>query len=305
MKKKKSYDISANNKHDQINFGFPSAEFVYITNSPFNEAQYIVNKSYTVKEAINQLYQPGYIGLKAGVNETTPTPFAAADVIATNEQKLLSISWPELSLVDAPADEHKKQKRLAQQLYKMRPKGLSIGLNGGWTIPVNEGLYNESGYRYGLDAYIHFSPKFRMWGAVDYLKIKFESDRMDESIGIPVIVPPDNFQFEVADVPQPSVQYSVGLQYILNAEKKWNPYIGVGYAAVSMLPYEIVYEFENEVTQVEWAFEEKINNYTLIDNFVLFQLGLEHCINDKWSWHLKSAYRTNLNKEGFPGTQNV
>jgi hypothetical protein len=151
----------------------------------------------------------------------------------------------------------------------------------------------------GLEAAVGFSPNLLFWLDANYFNVEFESNRMDESIGVPVVNPSGEFHFVKAEVPQPSLQYSAGLQYLFNAGGKWKPFVGLGYGAVSLLPYDVLYEFEDQASGVEWIFEQGVNRGELMGGFVVVRAGLEYEISKRWHLLLRANYRTRWNETGF------
>ena len=191
----------------------------------------------------------------------------------------------------------KNPKRL---LYQMRPKGLGLGINGGLTYPFNEDLSNSAGYTIGAEAMVNFSPRLSMWISGSYQNVHFDSDQMGESIGVPVVSPPnDDFEFLTAEVPQPSLQYSAGMRYILTGQFKLRPFIGIGYASVSLLPYEVNYDFLDKNTGIEWVFEESVNLSKSFSGFLLLRTGMEREFTEHWLWKLELSYRNGFEDKEF------
>jgi hypothetical protein len=182
----------------------------------------------------------------------------------------------------------------------MRPKGFRLGLTAGWAYPFSEDLKSQGGFSTGLEAAVEFSPNIRMWASAAYSNVHFVADRMGDDIGIPVVVPPsDDFIFVEAETPQPSLEYGVGMQYVFNTSRKWKPFLGVGYGAVSILPYEVVYDFENQSLGVEWSLEKNVNRSEFLTNLLLLRAGFEYEISKNWHWQLRASYRAHFENTGF------
>lgn len=204
---------------------------------------------------------------------------------------------PEISV--APRDiQHKKTFR--QLIHPVRPKTFQLGITGGWAIPFNKDLSAQKGYSAGAEAVIGFSPNFSIWADAAYYNVRFETDEMDETKGIPVVSPPsDAFIFVKAEAPQPSFQFSIGMQYLFQGKNSLKPFVGVGYSAVSLLPYEVIYEFKDEALGVEWNYDKEITRHELLNNFLVFRGGLEYQILKHWNAKIQANYRFNLGETGF------
>ncbi len=194
----------------------------------------------------------------------------------------------------------KPKKTLQYHLSQLRPKGFRLGLTGGWTYPFSKGLKSQGGLSLGAEAAVEFSPRLRMWGSTAYYRARFVTDRMGDDIGIPVAIPPsDDFDFTEAEAPQPSWEYGIGLQYSVSTSRKFRPFLGAGWGAVSLLPYEIVYDFKNKALGVEWSLEKTVNRREFLTNLLLLRAGFESEFSKKWNWQLRASYRAGFNKTGF------
>lgn len=207
---------------------------------------------------------------------------------------------PEMPAVATDWVTKKRKKTFRRSLHAMRPKGFQLGFSGGWAYPFSNILEVQSGVAAGLQAMVEFSPNLQMWAEANWVRTRFETGRMGDDIGVPVVdAPSDDFQFVKAEAPQPSLQYSVGMQYLFRAHRKWKPAVGVGYGAVALLPYEVVYEFENKALGVEWNFDKPVNHSELLTDFLLLRLGLEHRLSTHWNGQLGVVWRTHLGKRSF------
>ena len=186
-----------------------------------------------------------------------------------------------------------KRRTLVQQAYMMRPKSASLGLNGGSVFTLAKGIQSKGGYSVGIEGNIIFSKNLRMWVEASFVRSKFDSERMDEALGVPIVEnPADNYKFEKAEVPQPTLQYSAGLQYLFNTNTKWKPMLGLGYGAVSTLSYELLYEFHNEIDNLDWSFDQHVERMDLRADFLFLRAGLERKLDNHWNWNILGTYRT-------------
>ncbi len=204
---------------------------------------------------------------------------------------------PEISV--APISVQRK-KTFRQLIHPICPKTFQFGITGGWVLPFNKGLSGQKGYSAGIEAIIGFSPNLGMWADAAYQNVRFETDEMNEAKGIPIVFPPsDAFSFVKAEVPQPSFQFSIGIQYLFPVKHAFKPYIGAGYSAVSLLPYEVIYEFKDEILGVEWNYDKEIIRHELLNNFLVFRGGLEYQLLKHWNAKIQANYRVNLGKTDF------
>jgi hypothetical protein len=228
-------------------------------------------------------------------------------------QKMATLTQPELQLFSQgaktlpvpPAEPEisDRKKTLRHYLHAMRPEGYHLGVTGGWAYPLFDGLRGISGYSAGLEAAVEFSPNFRLWANVVCLKTSFETSRMDDASGVPAVDPPTpGYSFVVAEIPQLSLQYAAGLQYIFNAGKKFKPYFGAGYCAITSFSYEITYDFYNPSLGIEWIFEKSVGKHETLGKFLLMKAGFEQEISGQWRWHLAATYRRSLENLGFQST---
>ncbi len=199
------------------------------------------------------------------------------------------------SIVFIPAKRQKKA--LLTRIYEARPRGFQLGVSGGWVYPMGKNLDYQSGSSASVQAAVEFSPRIRLWADVIYSKTYFLTDRMGNDLGVPVVEPPsDEYVFSRAEVPQPLWQYSAGLQYLFRPTKRLKPFVGLGYGAVSLLSYDVTYEFKHLGLGVEWDYDRTENGKGLMANFGLFHAGLEYQFSKKWNAQIRANYRAEFGK---------
>lgn len=227
--------------------------------------------------------------------------FLTVNELKHNEVNALQVSpvhpnlVPEM-VVEAPL--LKPTKTLRQQLYALRPKAFQLGLSGGWASPIDVRFDKKSGYSLGVHTAIDFSSQLSIWADASFFKIQQLSYRMGEDIGIPVVFPPsDAYTFSKAEAPQSYFQYSLGLQYVFHSKTKIKPMLGMGYGVVSLLPREIIYEFNNTATGVQWDYGYDLKIEPGLDDFTLFSAGLQYQLSPQWNFIFKTNYRSNLGKK--------
>ncbi len=190
----------------------------------------------------------------------------------------------------------KRKRPLLYYLYPLRPKGLQLGLHAGGVLPVGHKMNPVSGFSGSMEVAVEFSPNLRMWADASYFNILLETDEMDEAMGVPVIMPPsDDLAFVKAEVIMPSFQFSAGMQYLLLAGNKLSPFVGLGYAAVSLLPHDVVYDFKNPDNETEWNLDMRVQNSRWYSGFVLFNAGAEYQFSEHCSARMGAGYRAYWN----------
>lgn len=249
-------------------------------------------------------YPVGFFPPGLGSDLSSAENSRAAVELAHLKPRTWHSPWPLPPVISAEPPIIKRKKSLRHLLYPLRPKEFEVGVAGGWAHPFSQGLDKQTGCSAGLRAAVGFSPRLRLWADATYLKVRFETDRMDPAIGVPPVQPPsDDFKFQKAEVPQPSLQYSAGLQYLFRAHRPLKPYIGLGYGAVMLLPYEVTYVFENKQLGIEWNLDTEIDRRELATNFLLLRGGFEYPLAQRWTTRLEANYRTNWRKTGFHAPQ--
>ncbi len=201
----------------------------------------------------------------------------------------------ELVMVNA----QKKKKTFSQYLYGMRPKSFSLGANGGWIYPIHSSVNNQAGFAAGIKAVVGFSDQVRFWGEASYMQLHYQTNSLERLEGIPPITPPgDPYDFVFANVPQPAMQYSFGLQYLFNPSKKWHPYLSAGLGSITLLPFEVTYDYEDRVNDLELELKQKLSRRTLFSTQALFTAGAELELSDRWSMQMEALYRLSLQDKG-------
>lgn len=208
--------------------------------------------------------------------------------------------YAQLSYLDHPAHQKKKKRPFQKLAADIQPIDFQFGVIGGFAFPQDVQVAETGGFGVGIHGAMTFYKNMRLWAEASYYKVEFKSNVMGEALGIPEIQQPDDeYYFVDASVHQPFYQYVFGLQYIFNVKKKWNPYFGVGYTFNSMRPYEVSYDFENDVDGLELSIEEKHNRNDLIMNMALFNAGVEAKLSKHFGFQLEGYYRWDGNKDGI------
>ena len=228
------------------------------------------------------------------VQNTAPLPINEINRVVYHH-KPLNLTHREVLI---PAKKYKKT--LSDHLYTARPKGYQLGVSGGLAYPFGSGVDFKSGYSAGLHTAVEFSPSLRLWADAAYYKTLFLTDRMGDDIGVPIEGPPSNeYLFLQAEVPQPFLQYSAGMQYLFRSQHRLKPFVGIGLGAISLLPYDVIYEFENTTLNVEWDLDRPVQRQGLITNFLVLPVGLEYGFSKHWIGQIQAIYRFNWKGTGL------
>lgn len=188
-----------------------------------------------------------------------------------------------------------KKKTLRERLEPLRPKDYSVGISAGLAYPISDISSKPSGYALGVQGKVAFSPHISAWADAHYQQLYYAADRMNDGIGIPVVAPPSNdFRFNLVKVTRPMLQYMAGLRYHFDAKKWGQPYLGIGFGAVTSLPYEVDYEFKNSSLGTVWEISQKIQKQSTQGGFLLLDAGFEKQLSARYRWQLGANYRLKL-----------
>lgn len=188
-----------------------------------------------------------------------------------------------------------EHKTLGQRLEVLRPKDYSLGISAGLLFPFGDGLSHASGFKWGLNGAVFFSPNVSLWADAQYAQISYNVDKMSDAIGVPVIPIPDRtYPFNRAIIKQPTIQYMAGIRYLFDSPKRWQPYFGLGFGAVTSLPYEVGYEFKNSSLGTVLDIDQIVKRHGTQWGFLLFDVGFEKRLSQKYRWQIGADYRVNL-----------
>ncbi len=219
---------------------------------------------------------------------------------------LILDDFPKISGTATPPYHFKKRRSFQQTVYAFRPKSVRFGAAGGWTIPISSGVENRNGYSLGGEMQVGFSPSLRFWADANYFQWQFVADRMDETLGIPKVAPPsDDFQFKKADAVQPSLHFSMGLEYVFRAEKSFRPFLGIGLGAAKRFSYNVDYEFLDPATGIEWNFDQTVGSPATLSNFFVGRAGAVRSLPRGWEISARFDFRQPLGGGQIPAVFGV
>jgi hypothetical protein len=133
----------------------------------------------------------------------------------------------------------------------------------------------------GIRSDIEIARNFRLGAEVAYQQASLKADDTEvlEDLDIDIPDPGGDYRLKYWETYfLPAFTYSMHLRYEIPLRGKWTPWFGVGGQAITMLPFEIEYEFENEFNNVELHIPAKAGSSTNWQG-MLFMLGVECRLN--------------------------
>jgi hypothetical protein len=231
------------------------------------------------------------------------TNYADKKLIFNGLERLKTMPLKKIALVETPKIQDLKitpivfttKKTLGERLEILRPKDYSLGISAGLAYPISDISSKPSGYSVGLQGEMSFSPHISAWADIQYMQLTYNTDRMNEARGIPVVAPPSNdFKFNLVQINQPQVQYMAGLRYHFNGKKGGQPYLGIGYGGVISLPYEVSYEFKNSNLGTVWEASQMLKKRSTDWGFMVLDAGIEKRLSKQYRWQIGANYRLKL-----------
>lgn len=183
----------------------------------------------------------------------------------------------------------------------IRPVGLRMGVELGLYHPFMDDTEDEFALYRGIDLGILLPNHFEIWAQVGLLQVNYQFDEMGDEYGIPIIEGPSNdYEFKYVKVAQERLNFAAGLQYSFTSKNsRWRPTIGLGYAALSFLPYELYYEFEEPGTDTEIKLEEQLKRSDGPYGYAVTRVGLRMPFNRRWNVGLMGEFKYSLSNDRF------
>lgn len=163
-------------------------------------------------------------------------------------------------------------------LYFARPR---IGVAAMWGIPSFPHKSAGSIFGGGIRADVEIARNFRLGAEVTYQQASLKSDETEilEELDIDIPNPGGDFRLKYWETYfLPAFSYALHLRYDIPLHSNWTPWFGVGGQAITMLPFEIEYEFENEFNDIELHVPAQAESNTHVQG-ILFMLGAECRLN--------------------------
>lgn len=183
-----------------------------------------------------------------------------------------------------------RKKTFQQHIYPMRPRGIEMGATIGIGTATTNNISHLDLNNFGALANIQFGQPWRLWVSATYTSFKYESEKLGEQFGIPIIVPPlDNLELEEAKVSRALWSVDTGLQYNFRTPKKWQPFIGLGLGFNSLVKNKVFYEFEEDNKGEHYKENRTLENAKNLP-YTMLKSGLSYQVIKKWRAQLEGNY---------------
>lgn len=134
-------------------------------------------------------------------------------------------------------------------IYLARPR---LNVSAGWGSPSLPHKRSGSVFGMGIGADAEVARRIRLGIEASYLRGSLKADETDALRGVDIPDPGNDFKLRYWETYRlPAVTYALHLRYEIPAKKNWTPWIGAGIQAVTVLPFEIEFEFENQTNNLE------------------------------------------------------
>lgn len=173
------------------------------------------------------------------------------------------------------------QKVKSPAFYVARPR---LGISAGWSTPLSE--HSPKGYLlgFGLAADVEMVRNLRLGAAFDYWTGKLEAQETEGLTWVDVPNPGNNYDLKHWETGQlAALTYALNLRYQIPLKSNWTPWVGMGAQATTQLPFDIAFEYENEVDDEELTLTEQTKTQTHFQGMLLL-LGVESKIGRQFSW---------------------
>lgn len=186
----------------------------------------------------------------------------------------------------------KKRPLLAQIKRVIEPKGFAIEGGGGALFPI-EAKDSEvgKGWTTDLSGEVFFSNHLRLKMETSFTQMNLTTNKMDATRGIPFVASPgDDYLFDQARLTQNMLCFSLGVKYLWKLGNRLQPYVYGGYAGASILPYSVVYDFNNAAMESEIQIEKNIKQRLFARDIGVAGLGLACNLGNRWTLQLEGRY---------------
>lgn len=226
----------------------------------------------------------------------TPThqPLPNNLAIKTPETTKQAVQGNQDSIATLPVLPIVKKKRSAI-FYMARPR---IGLATGWAQPVLEERQSSSTWQGGAIADVEIAPKLRVEATLLYQKTNLSAYK-SSSLGNQVWIPNPGSDFwlkywEIENLR--ALIYGIQFKYTLPFLKNAHPYLGLGARGISVLPFEVEYEFHKYNSSTKLQEYARSKPHTKWQGMTL-ALGAEKQIGDTWAIGLEGLWLKNWERE--------
>ncbi len=158
---------------------------------------------------------------------------------------------------------------------------------------------NEQSYQAGLKLEYALTDRLRLTANGDYCPFNFEIFWQDARYNLPI---PERFypQYErvkSSKANQKLAQATIGTKYLLtDGTKKWRPYLGAGYSAMRILPFETEFMIQNLTNPALLRTAKTSSKSINIANLLLLNGGLEYRFTRHFVAQGEGFYNLDLNR---------
>ncbi len=178
----------------------------------------------------------------------------------------------------------------------LRPKFFKIGANAGWLYALSKGLMHEGGYALGVQGQVGLSRHWGLSAACTMGRFHYKAHDPAAILGAPDLpmLPSSNHHYTELDVTgQRLRQLDLGLRYTFSQPGRPRPYLGMGWASQTLLPFMVEYEIQHETYGPVTKGQHRVSASTRLRNHFGLSAGLE----------LPLSARASLTLEGFAQRQ--
>ncbi len=182
---------------------------------------------------------------------------------------------------------------------KSKQKAIRLGIGTGYMLALENGVINSMGITTGIKASLALNTSFRWLIECNYLDYHYHVNIMDEKLGVPRFrLISDDFDFHEAKVLQKGFEVGTAFQYFLSLDKKWSPFVSLGYQFMKLNAYETIYKFDEidnmEDVLVTWRrpIYDTNNQHT-----IALSAGLDFPITKRIDWQIETYYQYKIETE--------
>lgn len=168
----------------------------------------------------------------------------------------------------------------APLVYLARPR---LGVSAGWGSPGLPHKRSGSVFGFGLGADVEIARRLRLGADVNYLRGSLKADETDALRGVDIPDPGSDFRLRYWETYRlPALTYALHLRCAIPTKKNWTPWFGAGAQAITVLPFDIEFDFENQTNNLELFLPAQAKAMSHWQGFLLMA-GLEGRIGPRLS----------------------
>lgn len=180
--------------------------------------------------------------------------------------------------------------------YIGRPR---LSLHAGWGMPSTLEESSGSTFKTGISADAEIARHVRLSLGLSYDITSLSSESasaLDPAIPLPDLG--QDFNLKHWEASSPAFSYTLSLFYTLPVDRIWSPWIGVGGQAATFLPYDVEFEFKNQVTDIE-LYRPGLSETSTRLQGALLRVGLDAQLNRHFSLGIEGFMLRRLGKKSI------